>query len=57
MRPLAYLDKTKDTEPAIGMVRFYFVVTRCEADAVERPLFDVFEAGYVVPAREFVLVF
>jgi hypothetical protein len=37
------------------MIRFYFVFTGGKADAVERPFFDVFEAGYVVPAREFVL--
>ena len=38
------------------MVWFYFVISWCEADAVERPLFDVFVARDFVPALEIFVV-
>ena len=49
------LDKAEDTEPAIGVVRFYVVAYGSWAAGVEGPFFDIFEVRYVVPAREFVL--
>ena len=38
------------------MVWFYFVISWCEADAVERPLFNVFVARDLVPALEIFVV-